>query len=100
MPSNGIGNNAFSLHRKLTNDHLFLTQESKMRNQLAEDVINDEMLRLMESFQKFLCTDGYLLNGSAALLRATSVIVRVFRDRRPVVEIEDKRLDDIANALR
>ena len=92
--------NAFPLHRKLTNDHLFLTQESKMRNQLAEDVMNDEMLRLMESFQKFLGTDGYLLNDSVALLRATSVIVRVFRDRRPVVEIEDKRLDDIANALR
>lgn len=46
--------NAFPLHRKLTNEHLFLSQESKMRNHLAEDVINGEMLHLMECVQKFL----------------------------------------------
>ena len=91
--------NAFPLHRKLTNDHFFLTQESKMRNRLAEDVMNDEMLHLMESFQKFLGEDGYLLDDTIALLRATSVIVSTFRDRRPIVDIEDKRLDDIMTAL-
>ena len=91
--------NAFPLHRKLTHDHFFLTQESKMRNRLAEDVLSEEMLNLMLAFQKFLGEDGYLLNDTVALLKATSVIVSTFRDRRPIVDIEDKRLDGLLSAL-
>ena len=63
--------NAFPLHRKLTNEHLFLSQESKMRNHLAKDVMNGEMLHLMECFQKFLGEDGYLLDDSVALLKVS-----------------------------
>ena len=91
--------NAFPLHCKLTHDHLYLSQESKMRNHLAEDVLNCEMLHLMQSFQTFLGDDGYLLDDTVALLRATSVIVSTFRDRRPIADIEDKRLDDINTSL-
>ena len=90
--------NAFPLHRKLTNEHLFLSQESKMRNHLAEDVMNGEM-HLVECFQKFLGEDGYLLDDSVALLKATSIIASTFRDRRPITDIEDKRLDDLMTAL-
>ena len=91
--------NAFPLHHKLTHDHFFLSQESKMRNSLAEDVLNVEMLHLMESFQIYLGDDGYLLDDTVALLRSTSVIISTFRDHRPVADIEDKRLDDIMSAL-
>ena len=91
--------NAFPLHRKLTNEHLFLSQESKMRNHLAKDVMNGEMLHLMECFQMFLGEDGYLLDDSVALPKATSIIVSTFRDRKPITDIEDKRLDDLMTAL-
>ena len=78
---------------------MYRTQESKMRNKLAEDVLNNEMLHLMECFQKFLGDDGYLLDDTVALLKATSVIVSTFRDRRPIADINDKRLDDLIKAL-
>ena len=73
--------------------------ESKMGNSLAEDVLNVEMLHLMESFQRYLGDDDYLLDDTVALIRSTSVILSTFRDHRPVAEIEDKCLDDIMSAL-
>lgn len=91
--------NAFPLHRKLTNEHFFLSQESKMRNHLAEDVMDKEMLHLMECYQKFLGEDGYLLDDTVSMLKATSTIVSTFRDHRPITDIEDKRLDDLMTAL-
>ncbi|WAR17634.1 hypothetical protein MAR_032228, partial [Mya arenaria] len=92
--------NDFPLHRKLTNDHFFLTSESKMRNKLAEDVLDGEMLNLMVTFQGFLGDSGSELNSTIELLQATSVIVRVFRDRRPITETADDRLEDLASALK
>lgn len=91
--------NAFPLHRKLTNEHMFLTQESKMRNKLTEDVLDCDMLYLMECFQKTLGDNGYLFDDSIALLKATSTMVKTFRDRRPIYDIQDLRLDDLSEAL-
>ena len=39
-------------HEKLTLHHFKLDSRSKMRNQLAEDVLNDKMLNLMTVYQK------------------------------------------------
>ena len=36
-------NNPFPIHHKLTHDHFYLTSESKMRNKLAEDVLDRDM---------------------------------------------------------
>ena len=38
----------FPIHHKLSQDHIFLNNESKMRNHLAEDILDKEMLHLME----------------------------------------------------
>jgi hypothetical protein len=38
----------FSIHRRLTESHIFPSSKEKMRNQLAEDVLNWEMLHLMK----------------------------------------------------
>ena len=57
------------------------------------------MLHLMESFQRYLGDDDYLLDDTVALLRSTSVIISTFRDHRPVAGIKDKRLDCIMSAL-
>ena len=45
-----ISTNPFPVHHKLSNEHMFLTSESKMRNRLAEDVLDVEMLHLMEAY--------------------------------------------------
>ncbi|KAJ8321537.1 hypothetical protein KUTeg_000913 [Tegillarca granosa] len=47
-----ISTHPFPVHHKLTQEHFFLTSESKMRNHLAEDVLNDKMIHLMELYQK------------------------------------------------
>lgn len=36
------------IYQRLSRDHLFLDCKSKMRNHLAEDVLNGDMLRLMQ----------------------------------------------------
>jgi hypothetical protein len=35
-------------------EHIFLTPEAKMRNHLAEDILNSDMLHLMELYQNNL----------------------------------------------
>ena len=48
-----------SLHHKLTVDHFNLDPASKMRNHLAEDVLDRNMLALMkvQKINTFLVTD-------------------------------------------
>ena len=64
--------NALQLHRKLTNEHIFLTQQGKMRNHLAEEVFNTEMLNLMLEYKASLANQGDILNGVIEFLRNTS----------------------------
>jgi hypothetical protein len=49
-----ISTNPFLIHQKLTHEHFFFNifSESKMRNHLAEDVLDSEMLHLNEKIQR------------------------------------------------
>lgn len=96
-----ISTNPFPVHRKLSNEHMFLTSESKMRNRLAEDVMDADMLHLMEVYQSSLESQEALkLNSTISLLKNTSVLVSVFRDPRPITKITDKRLSDLLEVLK
>lgn len=95
-----ISSNTFKVHQHLTQDHFFLNSQSKMRNRLAEEVLNDDMLHLMELYQQSLGDMGNELNSSIKLLRQTSVLVKVFRDKRPITSYEDNRLVQIRNVLK
>lgn len=65
-----------------------------MRNKLAEDVLNSEML--MECFQAHLGQEtGQHLDASIKLLKHISILVLCFRDKRPIVDANDTRLQDI-----
>lgn len=83
--------NPFPIHHKLTHDHFFLTSESKMRNKLAEEAMNGDMLHLMEEYQKSLL-DGSHLQATVDLLKQTSILVSTYRDNRPITEEIDSRL--------
>ena len=83
--------NCVRIHRKLTNEHIFLTKTSKMRNHLAEDVLNRDMLHLMKIYKESLADGAYLVK-SIELLEHTSAIIDLFRDRRPIADINDERL--------
>lgn len=90
-----ISNNPFPIHQKLTNEHLFLSNEGKMRNHLAEDVLNTEMLHLMKVYQQSLGDAGVALNLTVELLEKTSALILTFRDSRPITDAMDDRLQEI-----
>lgn len=88
----------FRIHRHLTKEHIDLTSSSKMRNKLAEQVLDKDMLFLMKSYQATL-HDPERLSSTVALLENTSVLVEIFRDRRPISEPSDGRLQQLEQVL-
>lgn len=63
--------NAFHIHRRLSNDHIFPSQQTKMRNHLAEEALNSDMLHLFLQYQAYLGLKGSVLNGVVQLLNQT-----------------------------
>lgn len=43
-----LSTNSMRVHHRLTDDHLHPDQSAKMRNKLAEEVLNEDMLYLMK----------------------------------------------------
>lgn len=43
--------NALHIHNRLTNEHLYPSQQSKMRNHIAEEVLDEEMLHPFLEYQ-------------------------------------------------
>lgn len=94
-----IAVNPFKIYQQLTMEHFFLTSQSKMRNKLAEDVLNENMLHLMQCYQISLKEKGDELNSSIEFLKKTSVLAKNFRDQRPICQYSDKRLDENREVL-
>lgn len=70
-----------------------------MRNKLAEDVLNENMLHLMKLYQQSLGNGGEKLASTIEFLQHTSILVKTFRDHRPISNYEDTRLDNNTKAL-
>ncbi|XP_062587022.1 uncharacterized protein LOC134248629 [Saccostrea cucullata] len=94
-----ISSHAFPVHHKLSQEHLFMTPEAKMRNHLAEDVLDGNMLHLMELYQESLGLEGSQLDVTVKLLKCTSVLIKNFRDTRPVTDVSDDRLKENHDAM-
>jgi hypothetical protein len=94
-----ISTNPFPIHQRLTQEHIFLTSESKMRNHLAEDVLNHQMLHLMQEYKNSLGQAGGKLDVTIELLQCTSVLIKNFRDSRPITDASDERLQENYDAL-
>jgi hypothetical protein len=95
-----ISSNPFPIHYRLTQEHIYLTSENKMRNHLAEDVLNGEMLHLMTLYQHSLGDSGHKLDATVEMLTHTSALIRNFRDPRPITDISDDRLKENDDALK
>ena len=78
--------NVVKIHKKLTSEHVFLNCASKMRNSLAEEVLDSDMVRLMYNccYQASKQNDGDYLSRTIKFLENTSVLVKIFRDMRPI----------------
>lgn len=85
--------NPFPVHNKLTDEHLFPSDSQKMRNKLANEVLDGEMLNLMQCYKSSLSPEhGKQLDGAIAILHQTSLFVSLFRDPRPICDLCDERL--------
>ena len=87
------------LHQKLTQEHLFLNSQLKMRNKLAEEVVNEDMLHLMKEYQVALGANGKDLESTIELLGQTTILTKIFRDKRPISEYEYPRLKQLREVL-
>ncbi|ELT87513.1 hypothetical protein CAPTEDRAFT_190460 [Capitella teleta] len=84
-------NNPLPIHRKLTPAHMQPDSSEKMRNHLAEEVLDKDMLLLMKEYRTSLGDHGEHLNASISLLEATAVVVDFFDSDHPVVGPDDSR---------
>ena len=83
--------NSRLIHHKLSNSHLFPNSSEKMRNHLAEEMLNADALNLLQCYRGS-CIDGSQYDSTIELLKHTSKIIEVFRDMRPITELTDNRL--------
>jgi hypothetical protein len=90
--------NPIQIHKKLKRDHVYLNSESKMKNHLAEEVLDTDMLQLIMEYKISEGVNGCHLDGVIQLLESTSAIIKVFRDRRPLNSMSDHRLKELKQA--
>ena len=83
------------IHRKLTYKHVFPENADKIRNHLAEEVLNEDMLQLMLDLRAHLGPRGAKLDATISLLQQTSILVNIFRDRRPMNDPSDPRIQQL-----
>ena len=88
------------IHHKLTSDHINLTSISKMRNHLALEVLDRNMLYLMIQYGKARGISDEL-SGTIAVLEQTSVLVDIFMDtNRSIISQDDRRLTQLTESLK
>ena len=84
--------NPLQIHHRLTHEHVYLDSASKMRNHLAEDVLDANMLQLFFERAESMGSGGASLSGCIALLKQTSRLIAIFHDPRPISVPSDDRL--------
>ena len=94
-----ISTNPFPIHQRLSQEHIYLSPEGEMKNHLAEEVLNGEMLHLMKQYRESLGDVGFQLDATIELLECTTVFIRNFRDSRPITDVSDERLKQNSDAI-
>lgn len=70
----------FPIYHHLTIEYAELTNESKRRYTVAEDVLGNEIIRLVECYANSLVNSAHL-QSTTKLLKNTSALIDIFRDR-------------------
>lgn len=86
------------LHYKVTESHIYPNISEKMRNELAETMLNDDMLNLMKSYRDSL-SDGSFLNSTIEILEHTSSLINIFRDPLLIYSVSDLRFQKLHKTL-
>ncbi|KAL9977997.1 hypothetical protein ACROYT_G015469 [Oculina patagonica] len=89
-------NHSLPLHKKLTDAHFDLNPRSRMRNFLAEDVLDERMLFLMEKYKEHLASIGKAAEATALeepikFLQYTSQLINLFSRKDIITSTHDPR---------
>ena len=88
------------IYRKLSKEHIQLSAQSKMRNHLALNVLNADMLHLMCTYQSTVA-NSHCLDSTIALLKQTSILVEIFSNNKSKVDsMDDVRIMKILQVLK
>lgn len=90
-------NNSMRIHYKLSPSHIHPDKSEKMRNHLATEMLNTDMLNLFKEHQE--ATEAKHLSGVIQLLTHTSMLVSIFSDKRPIRSKSDERLHSLSLVL-
>ena len=88
------------MYRYLTKDHIYLNPQLKMRNRLAENVLNADMLNLMRYYR---CTlpNPSSLDSTISVLEHTSVLIGIFLNTKSLMfDCNDSCVEDIHKVLK
>lgn len=89
-------NHSFKIHHRLSQDHIHPNNAQKMRNKLAFETLDSDMLHLMKTYSNTLGEAGKAaLSGAVEFLKASSILVSFFGDPRPVKDMSDVRLNEL-----
>ena len=91
-------NHYLRIHRRLTPEHFELNSSLKMRNHLAEQTLNSDMLILLQAYQESL-EDPSEINVTIDVVQQTSRLVDIFRSHVAVTSNKDPRLKELASVL-
>ncbi|KAK3091321.1 hypothetical protein FSP39_018905, partial [Pinctada imbricata] len=83
--------NSRKLHYKITPSHLHPDSAEKMRNHLAEEMLDSDMLNLMQQYKQHL-QNRPELNSAIEFLENTSKLITIFKDKRPIFSVKDTRV--------
>lgn len=87
------------IYRNLSKDHIYINAQGKMRNFLATNVLNKDMLHLMKCVQSEM-DDKSELEGTISLLEATSELVDIFLNiHSTVANVYDAKIGRIVKVL-
>jgi hypothetical protein len=85
-------------NNKLTEEHFYLDNSAKMRNKLALQVLDKEMLELMKNYRS--ATNRNDLDATIEFLSQTSLLVEIYTSNRRIRTLSDERLCTIQNVLK
>lgn len=91
--------NSFQIHHKLCDEHIYPSSSQKMRNKLAFQCLDSDMLNLMKCYSDALNEAGQAeMTGVLEFLKYTSVLVELFSDSRPIKDTSDVRLTNLSES--
>ncbi|KAJ8306362.1 hypothetical protein KUTeg_016907 [Tegillarca granosa] len=81
--------NSFKIHNKLTDDHIFPSNAQEMKNNLAFETLDSNMLHLMKKYSETFNGAGQTeMTG----VLTSSFLVSFFNDSRPIKDLSDPRI--------